>query len=193
MEQDAPTNSADSIPRSRPIARSAVAAGVLLVVILYAISIVAGKIPAQRKLVGADVVILVVGILIGTVLLRPELLDRLKHFKLGSLEFELQQLQKNQKTQQDELDDVRFVLTLLLQDPEKEHLRKLKSGDTENYVGRHELRSELRRLRTLGLIANLQDQQISKIKDGQKVNLKTIVQLTERGKQYLEKIGDFEQ
>lgn len=167
MEPDAPPNSPDSLHRGRQVARASVAIGVLLLVILYSLGIVIGKIPVQRKLAGADVAILVVGILVGTALLRPQLLDRLTHFKLGSVEFELQQLQKNQKTQQDELDDVRFVLTLLLQDSEREHLRKLETGETQNYVGRHQLRTELRRLRTLGLIANVGNRRIGEIQDNQ--------------------------
>jgi hypothetical protein len=161
-----------------------------LFVFLYSLGIIAGKVPPQRKLVGADVAILLVGVLIAAVLLQPEILDRLTHFKLGSLEFELQRLQNNQKSQQNELDDVRFALTLLLQDRERGHLVNLKSGDTRDYVGNHDLRTELRRLRTLGFIASLPDRAISEIKDGQKIDLAGFVTLTERGKEYLAKLGD---
>jgi hypothetical protein len=180
----------DEAPRHRPYARYVIAIAVLLFVLLYSIGIIAGKVPPQRKLVGADVAILLVGVLLAAVLLQPEILDRLTHFKLGSLEFELQRLQSNQKNQQNELDDVRFALTLLLMDRERGHLSKLKSGDTRDYVGSHDLRTELRRLRTLGLIASLPDRAVSEIKDGQKIDLAGFVTLTERGNQYLAKLGD---
>jgi len=173
--------------------RYVIAIGVLVFVAFYSVGIVAGKIPPQRKLVGADVAILLVGVLIAAMLLQPEILDRLTHFKLGSLEFELQQLQQNQKTQENELNDVRFALTLLLQDRERGHLANLKIGTTQNYVGNHDLRSELRRLRTLGLLANVGDRKIADIKDGQKIDLANFVQLTERGRRYLDKLGEGDQ
>jgi hypothetical protein len=193
MDPTTEPHSTDSVPPGRQLPRVVVAASVLLAVLLYVIGIVIGKIPVQRKLGGADVGILVVGILVGAALLRPQLLDRLTHFKLGSLEFELQKLQEDQKTQRDELDNVRFILTLLLQHSEQEHLKKLMSGSTEGYMGHHNLRTELRRLRTLGLIANCPNRGISEIKDGQKVDLKSIVQLTARGREYLEKIGEYQE
>ena len=180
------------VSRAGHIARNMIAAGVLLAVFLYVGGIVIGKIPDQRKLRGADVGILVVGILVATAVLRPKLLDRLTHFKLGSLEFELEKIQEDQKTQRDDLDNVRFILTLVLQYNEKQHLKNLLNGNTENYVGNHVLRTELRRLRTLGLIANRQDQSISGIKDGQRLDLSSVVQLTDRGREYLEKIREFE-
>jgi hypothetical protein len=165
---------------------------ILLVVGIYAISIVAGRIPADRKLVGPDIVILLLGVLVSVILWQPKLLDRLTHLKLGGLEVELERLQENQKAQQFELNHLRFVLTLLLQDGEREHLKNLKSGDTQNYTGNHQLRTELRRLKAMGLVAKLPDRNVADIKDGQKVDLKTVVQLTERGNQYLEKIAETE-
>ena len=183
----------DNVPRRLPFMRYVIAVGVLVFIAFYSVGIVAGKIPPQRKLVGADVAILLVGVLIAAVLLQPEILDRLTHFKLGSLEFELQQLQKNQKTQENELNDVRFALTLLLQDRERGHLANLKTGATQNYIGNHDLRSELRRLRTLGLLANIGDRKVAEIKDGQKIDLANFVQLTERGRQYLDKLGEGDQ
>ncbi len=84
---------------------------------------------------------------------------RLTHVKLGSwLEVELQKLQRDQQIQRSELEDVRLVLTLLLQRSELQHLRNLAEGKTQDYVGNHELRAQLRKLRTLGLIRNLEGQ-----------------------------------
>jgi hypothetical protein len=84
-------------------------------------------------------------------LLRPELLGRISHLKLRELELDwLQKLEEGQRKQGDELDDVRFVLTLLLQQSELEHLRNLEKGNTL-YQGNEAICNELRKLRTLGL------------------------------------------
>jgi len=192
MDSAAGPDSTSSVSRGRLVTRSVIAAGILLAVLLYVVAIVIGKVPDERKLRGADVGILVVGILVGTALLRPQLLDRLTHFKLGGLEFELQQIQQDQKTQRKDLDDVRFILTLVLQDNEKQHLKNLSSGNTENYVGNHVLRTELRRLRKLGLLADREHHGISEIKDGQRIDLQSVVCLTERGRRYLEDIREYD-
>lgn len=193
MASQAQSNPSQDAPQDRSLARSLSAVAILLVVALYAISIVAGRIPTDRKLAAPDVVVLLVGVLVSIVLWQPELLDNLKHFKLGGLEVELQRVKKNQKAQQVELNDLRFVLTLLLQDGEREHLRKLKAGDTLNYVGSHELRTELRRLNAMGFVAKLPGRSFrDSIRDGQKIDLKTIINLTDRGNQYLDKITEAE-
>lgn len=183
----------DKVLRRLSLIRCVIALCILLSVAFYSLGIVAGVIPPQRRLVGADVAILLIGVLITAVLLRPEILDRLTHFKLGSLEFELQKLQSNQKSQQNELNDVRFALTLLVQDRERDHLANLESGETKNYVGNHDLRTDVRRLRTLGLLANVGDRKVADIKDGQQLDLARFVQLTERGRQYLEKLREGDQ
>jgi|SRR5258707_238611 hypothetical protein len=175
----------------RYMIRCAVAVIVLATVCSYIAGIVLGKISAERKLGGAEVLLVFVSGLVVTVLLRPELLERLTHVKIGSVEVELRKLQEDQQVQRNELDDLRFVLTLLLQHSEKEHLRKLNEGETQDYVGRPELRTELRKLRTLGLIRSCEGRRIHEIADKRKVDLKDFVKLTERGRHYLERIGEY--
>jgi hypothetical protein len=87
-----------------------------------------------------------------------------------------------------EWDDVRLVLTLLVQPGERNHLDNLAKPGPVSYDGNHNVRSELRRLRTLGLIENQTNRHIRELKDGTKQDLKTIVQLTKRGKDYLERV-----
>jgi hypothetical protein len=192
MEPEARPNSPTGSASDRTL-RRVVATAIFLAVILYVTGIILGRIPEQRKLGGADVSILVIAILLGTLLLRPQILERLTHLKVGSVEFELEKLQQDQDAQRKELDNVRFVLTLLLQHAEMEHLRNLNAGNTQNYVGSHALRSELRRLRTLGLISNCNGHKISELTDKRVVDLKTVVQLTARGREYLEKLGDYQE
>jgi hypothetical protein len=104
----------------------------------------------------------------------------------------LQKIEADQKKQRVELDDVRFVLTLLLQQNELEHLKKLESGKTQ-YQGNEAVCSELRKLRTLGLIRNQKDHAMSETAAKRSFDLKDIVELTDRGRQYLERFGEYQE
>jgi hypothetical protein len=176
---------------SRPTIRYLIAIAITLVVSCYAFRIVAGKIPKDQKLSGVDLGLILVSTLAIVFLLRPEFLDRLTHLRVGSVEFELQKLKSDQQIQRSELDDVRFVLTLLLQEREIQHLRALEEGSTKDYVGNHDVRTDLRKLRTLGLIRNFKDHKIAELADNCKLDLKTVVELTERGQKYLERLGEY--
>jgi len=112
--------------------------------------------------------------------------------KVGNVELELLQLQQDQQMQRHELDDVRFVLTLLLQDNELRHLRNLEKGSARDYVGSHGIWTELRKLRTLGLIRNLPERHIRELEDKVKADLATLVELTKRGQHYLERLGEYD-
>jgi hypothetical protein len=187
--QSNPSGPAAPAEASGPSTRSMVAVAILLMVVVYAVSIITGWIPEQRKLAAPDAAILVVGILIASILLQPRLLDRLSSFELGSLKFDLSKVKEDQKNQQEELNDVRFALTLLVQEGEREHLKNLKTGNTQ-YEGSHNLRTELRRLETLGLISKIGEHKIGELKDGLKVDIKNIVKLEKNGVDYLRRIGE---
>ena len=160
----------------------------------YLAGIVLGKIPEQQKLGPADVVIILAIAIVAGVLLRPELLDRLTHLKLGNVELDwLQRLEKDQQAQRSELDGVRFVLTLLLQQSEQEHLKNLQKGNTQDYAGNYALRAELRKLRALRLIQNRNNHTIGEMTDGRRFNLRELVELTDRGKHYLEWVGEYKE
>lgn len=171
------------------VIRAVVAVAVVAAVLLYTVAAIFGRIP--QKLGLADIAIVTLSIGVAIVLLRPELLDRISHFKFGEFELDwLQKLKENQKKQGDELDDVRFVLTLLLQQNELEHLKNLESGNTL-YHGNEALCTELRKLRTLGLIRNRKDQAIAPIASKRNFDLKDVVELTDRGRQYIQRLGEY--
>ena len=193
MQPDPKVNSVENgATRSANVVRSIIAIGLLLAVAAYIAAIVGGRLPDDRRLGPADVGVMLVTAMVAVLLFHPEFLQRLSHFKFGNVEFELRKLQEDQKVQRDELDDLRFVLTLLLQEPEREHLRNLEAGKTQEYVGSHALRTELRKLRTLGLIQDCKGRHISELVDNAKMDLSKIVELTERGQQYLERLGEFD-
>jgi hypothetical protein len=56
------------------------------------------------------------------------------------------------KENENQLNYIRMLIPLLLPETERNHLINLAQGETSNYQGNHELRSELRRLRNIRLI-----------------------------------------
>jgi hypothetical protein len=92
---------------------------------------------------------------------------------------------------QDELDRVTM---LLLRPNERNHLMNLmnlEKGTTNNYVGRHSLREELRRLRALGLIQVHQGRMISEMTDNRRFDLMDFVALTNLGREFLARLTYF--
>ena len=69
--------------------RLALALGIILAISAYIVGIVIGKIQDKQKLGIADVGLLLVSCAAVGVLLRPELLEKITHIKVGSVEFEL--------------------------------------------------------------------------------------------------------
>jgi hypothetical protein len=74
-------------------------------------------------------------------------------------------------------------------DPERKHLLNLGRGRTSNYQGRHSLRSELRRLRWMGLLAMKPGRNIGDIRDNLTGDLSDHVYLTANGKEWVEVIA----
>jgi hypothetical protein len=175
------------------VIRRIVAGVVIVAICVYISAVVIGRIPAQQKLAVADIGVIILAAGLVGILLRPELLDRISHFKFGELELDwLQKIEADQKKQRGELDDVRFVLTLLLQQNELEHLKNLENGKTQ-YQGNEAVCAELRKLRTLGLIRNQKDHAMSETAAKRSFDLQDIVELTERGRQYLERFGEYQE
>jgi hypothetical protein len=153
------------------VIRRAIASILLLALCIYVVCVLSGKIEDPHKLGGADVGIILVVLLAVVVLLQPALLNRLTDLKFGGFELKLRELQADQQLQRGELDGIRFVLTLLLQKREQDHLSNLEEGETKtrDYHGNAALCSELRNLRTLGLIKNLGGRTIGELE--KKANL----------------------
>lgn len=184
---------AESVVGGRHVIRRIGAVVVVLAMCGYVVGVILGRIPEKQKLGVADIGVVVLAVGVASILVRPELLGRISHLKLGELELDwLQKLENDQKKQRDELDDVRFILTLLLQQNELQHLKNLEEGKTQ-YQGNEALCAELRRLRTLGLIRNQKGHAMAETAINRKFDLKDIVELTERGTQYLERLGEYDE
>ena len=99
---------------------------------------------------------------------------RISEFRAPGVEAKFNKLE-------DQLDAVRFILTLLLQRSDWEHLRNLVKGDTRGYEGRPSMRAELRKVRALGLIESIRGQPLGDMRNGLSFDLRNFVELTDRG------------
>jgi hypothetical protein len=85
---------------------------------------------------------------------QPDEFERLvsEHLRKTLATVELEEVKSMQKWQQDHLSVMQLVLPLLLPKEEQQHLVNLGLGNTSGYQGNHSVRSELRRLRSMGLV-----------------------------------------
>jgi len=121
------------------------------------------------------------------------LLRQMKSLSFGQLKVEMiERLRERQAKQEERLDDINLILPLLLPDSELTHIKKLSSGATAGYEGTHALRTELRRLRSLGLISKKPNRNVADIKDNLKVDLDDYVELTQLGRRWASRVQEME-
>jgi hypothetical protein len=126
---------------------------------------------------------------------QPDEFERLvsEHLRKTLATVELEEVKRKQDWQQDHLKVVQLVLPLLLPKEEQQHLMNLGLQKTSGYQGSHSVRSELRRLRSMGLLEKHRDRNIGDIKDNLTVNLSEYVYLTKAGKEWVKIIQESEE
>ena len=112
---------------------------------------------------------------------------------LGGQSLELNRVIDKQIEQGQALDTISLVLPLLLPETERTHLINLAEGRTENYKGGHALRSELRRLRSFGLIKMTGKAYVAEMKSDKRFDLAYYVALTDLGKRWATQISILEE
>lgn len=178
---------------------------VSLLIFIYLLLVPLGII--RNKFDYIDIVLIIV-----ILLFNSGLIDRLGklEYKDGALSIEIKELKKQQETQKDRIaantDVIKRLTTAkravgdddkakkefyqdLVTESELEHLQKLASGSA--FVTTQSLQTfkqELRRLRTLGFIETLPNQEITTIQDVSSV--RNYVRLSERGSEFLKLIED---
>jgi len=170
--------------------RQCAAGGVGLGVAIYLVLVVCGAIKHEDRLTGVEIGLLATAGLAIAILLTPKFTERISKFKFRDFEIELERMQKDQKQQKEELDGVRFVLTMLLKSEELDNLRNLQTGKVNDYLGSAAVRAELGKLLDLRLIEKLPDQHIRYLRDGVHVNLSNFVRLTPRGEDFLRRLPE---
>jgi len=85
-------------------------------------------------------------------------------------------------------EDMGLMLSVLIPEPEQKHLLNIANGKTKGYKGRGSLRSELRHLRSIGLIRKRADRNIGELKSEGVYDLADILELTDLGRQWVAKL-----
>jgi hypothetical protein len=121
------------------------------------------------------------------------LLRQVKSVSFGSYKLEmLERVREKQAQQEDQIEEFRLTLPLLLPEKEQKHLTNLFRGQTGDYRGNGALRAELGRLKYLGLIEIRPGQHIRYMADGLSFDLAIYVKLTDLGKRWAIRIQQLE-
>jgi hypothetical protein len=84
--------------------------------------------------------------------------------------------------------DLGLLLPVLIPDSERKHLFNIADGKTKGYKGGGSLRSELRHLRSIGLIRKHADRHIGELKSEGVYDLADLLELTDLGRQWVAKL-----
>jgi hypothetical protein len=87
-----------------------------------------------------------------------------------------------------QLEVTRRLLPLVMPETERRHLRNLRRGTTETYIGNEALRQELRRMRWAKLIDNDKGKFIGSIRDNERFDLAHVASLAELGREWADEI-----
>lgn len=174
-------------PRRTPGLRFA-ATLILILVSAYTIAIIAG-LPKERRIDATALGIIGIAALAATILFRPDVLERVTHFEVAGWKVEIE---KRQQKQDQQLNDIQLILPVLLPDAERKYLLNLAAGNTGDYKGSHELRTQLRRLRSLKLIRMQPNKEVGMMTNDLAVDIGEFVELTELGQRWVDRIKEIE-
>lgn len=80
------------------------------------------------------------------------------------------------------------MLSVLIPEPEQKHLLNIADGKTKGYKGGSRLRSELRHLRSIGLIRKHVGRNIGELRSEGVYDLKDVLELTDLGREWVAKL-----
>jgi hypothetical protein len=159
----------------------------------YIVGVVLGRITKDNRIDAGGLGIIILGVTGILLDCSPDALGRLTLLKLPGIEIALAEVKANQAKQMNQLEDISLILALLLPEWERNHLLNLADGKTRDYMGNHGVRTELRRLRSIGLITMRDAHRVSEMKDGSQFDLAASVTLTELGERWVRKIKEIAQ
>lgn len=164
---------------------------IIVVAMVYTLAVVLGTLDEHQRI---DLVTLgVIGFATVTsfLIMNPQRLDRLKSIEVSSFKLEmLEQVRGRQAEQESKLADLASILPLLLPKEERTHLLNLADGKVKEYKGGHNVRTELRALRSAGLVKSKDGTHISDLQDGRGKDISDILELTTLGKWWVQKIKE---
>ncbi len=157
----------------------------------YAAGIVLGVIPPQQRLDASALIALALTAAVVVLLASPGLVDRLKRLELQGFKLEmLEKVKDKQALQEERLDDIALMLPLLFPERERALLLSLAAGSMRPSKGSHDVRVELRRLRSIGLLRMRPSHYIADLKDNLEIDLATLVELTPLGMQWSRRLKE---
>lgn len=162
---------------------------VLLFVLAYTAAVISGLLPREKRIDATTLGVIGMGALIAIVLFRPDIIDRVTRLEIAGWKFDIE---KRQEKQDKQLKDIQLILPILLAESERKHLLNLAAQNTKSYKGNHDVRTELRRLRSLKLIKMKPGKEVGRIEDGKVVDLSDFVELTELGQHWADRIKEIE-
>lgn len=168
-----------------------------LVAVGYLVALLSGALPPNARIDFAAIAFFAISVAAIVVLLSGrssavivDALTRVRAFQFASLKVELETLRARQDDQSSQLELLQLVAPLILSQPERRHLLNLSRGQTSGYVGNHEVRTELRRLRYFGLITT--SQPVASAADGSTLDLKDLAQLSILGTKWAQQLEDMD-
>src|SRR5437763_10891247 len=169
------TVSEPASPRTA-ILRAAIVIVIVAALAVYLAAVTGFGLSRDRRVDLIDVALIAVVALLCFVLLQPAVFARIRSVEMKGFKVELlEKVREQQLRQANELDDLRLIIPVLFPEPERLHLRNLAQGKTSAYRGSESVRSELRRLRTAGLIRMRGNRYMSELKDDMVADLREFV------------------
>jgi len=189
-------NSQASSKGSESVSTPRVIIAILLIigVLAYTTAVVTGHLPAERRIDAINITIIVIVLVLAFFLMNPQEFSRLKLLQMFGFRLEmLERVKEKQEEQEAQLKYImRSMLPLLLPENERLHLFRLAREDGSRCNGTFQLRTELRRLRSLRLISMRPGEHIRFMK-GNSVELAKFVQLTKLGEEWIERIRELDE
>jgi hypothetical protein len=152
-----------------------------------------GSIPEDRRIDSITLAIIGLTILVVLLLLRPEIFNRLKLLELLGFKMELiEEVRQTQEKQRSELEAISLIMPLLLPEFEQRHLLNLADQKTASYLASHTLRSEIRHLRSMGLVQMRPNHTVGQMADDLPFDLADYIELTPLGDRWVSRIREIE-
>jgi hypothetical protein len=174
--------------------RTALAVAIGALVTAYTVGVVSGAIGKDDRIDAAALGVIGLGAAAVAALLYPGVFRRLRLFEMGGFKLEmLETVKERQDRQAEELEDMRLVLPILLPGNEQNHLRNLADGTTKAYRGGEALRTELRRLRSIGLIRMKPGRTVGALVSTTTFDLGDYIELTDLGARWIERLREIDE
>ena len=187
-------NAEDMDDRGHTLTRRLIAVLIVVVIGAYSWGVVSGRVHSDNRLQLADLALIALAFGACSLVLNPKLTSRLRAIELQGFKVELlERVRERQLQQAQDLEDIQLIIPLLLPETERKHLKNLARRTTAGYKGNHALRTELRRLRSIGLVRTRSNRAIGDLGDGAVVDLVDYLALTDLGERWARRLAELEE